>query len=364
MNDLVAAELLVLFMLLLPILRPFIPTWTPVSAISVLPVAATALCGLIIIGYGWSATLIILIVFSLLCLLVESKRIVLFAQNLHTHMYHRPARMMRLFLMLAFFGLTWLIFANRPEKPYYTKNPIHIQDLYVKYRKRIYSAGRVLKPAAQKNNPLPAVLVFSENPRIAPLRPVIQRAAVDFPSGVSTPIRPHGGTIARVGADWGFTVAEIDTEVPHVQFLKYIQALIPIFPPASSYTKNTSPINMQELEQAVTAATQEIGGNFFIFAEGETIKHAVIIAKKNPTVAGIFLVYSENTSPPITDGITIPVYTCELPQNQLPEFADLRGNDPLAARLIHTEPDYGRKDRIDVAKKLYNWIESITQEKK
>ncbi|PIE98699.1 MAG: hypothetical protein CR988_02015 [Treponema sp.] len=361
MADIFVSEILILFLLIFPILRPFFKFLKKMPAVSLLPFFAIILGILLVFGQGLYVSILPVLIFSVLVFFSEIKRIVRFFAGLTNEFYSVVSIVFRAFLLILWGLVFFEIVKFSPENAYAVTQKVETREVILSdsFGKECFG-GFFAQPDNSNVENLPTVLVM----------PSFKHTTSDI------------STVARYFIQEKYPVIQIRDickkqpwYVPRgLDSLKNVFQLL-------LGNSDIEYIDEPEFEGFIDAVLEKYASDkaVFVFSEGVYNKLITDYAIKNPSkIAGTFVYASEEYANKILQDITenrsIRMSADEgakfLPEvalkpvclfvdsekTNLADMSELRGDDPLAAVILGSSRSIGRSDLIKPAKVFEKWI--------
>lgn len=366
MSDLFVSEILIFFLLLPVILRPFFRRLQRVEGCALLPFLAFLMCVAVIAAFGLQITFLPVLFFCLLVFFSGLARLFRLFRHLPTDWYSPVAKVYGGFVLLLFVGVFWLSFAYAPETGFFSGK--NVQRVSVT---RTVSGGikaRVTTwtpPVGGTNDGKAPVVLF----------------VGDVSSGAA-----GRRTTASILAENGYTVVAADfsgsrdygNPLLSSSFLRqFLFRFVRVFSipqiPASDETVQVA--QMQELNRLVEMVKGQYGSDavLFVVAEGSACDAVLSSLRTQPDLfGGAFCILSSNAVVTVSSGdsISVSADSGALPANAgsfpvcvltggpetLYGFGELAADDPLAAAQRGVARDVGRKQAEITARRAVSWF--------
>lgn len=372
MSDLFVGEALALVLLVPPLLRPFFRRLQRVEGIAILPLLSLFVFITLIVGSGLRLSVFPAFAFSLLAFLSALPRMVRFFRRLPTDIYSIFAKAYNGLLLVALVAVVWLSAQFVPELPYIPSASVRCTHVT-----RTASDGAVgyftlWNPERGTSKDLSAS---------APSERVVVLSGGSF--------CPPRNTLALILAENGWTVIAGDfygprgfrdflPSVPLVRRFLALSGTIAAGKPFLSDAAETAMSQSRNLDRLIRFAREEYGSFSPIYAVGEGDSAAALLArvKDDPeSLAGAVCVASatdaallspDAASPPLRadlSGMLPPgagswrVFMLTAEPSALFGYGEIRGDDILAAALLGSSRDVGRKQAELAARKIVSWLD-------
>jgi len=360
MSDLFIGEILVSFLLVPVLLRPFVRVLQQVEGLSALPAVALLLCACVVAGLGLSISFLPLFVCTILICVAESARFARFCRRLPTDWYPPASLVLHAALLVMFVLVIGVSVAFAPEGAYIPEGNIEARE-----ESRSFSSGararmRVLVPA-EKRIGAPVVVLVSD------------------PSGDL-----HGReTAAWVLATEGYTVVSgrftslydyrhPALALPHARsFLARAGAILGGHPLLTDEDE-TREAKRREIGRLVGFVKAEFpsGTPLYAVADGSggaalasfitatpDVFDGVAVTQRpvDPVPAGFLLLDPESGTMPENSGDFRFVAFAGRDESLL-HLGEIAADDPLAARLLGGQRDSGRRSGERLARRVATWL--------
>ena len=366
MSDLFVGEILIFFLLLPVMLRPFFRRLQRVEGCALLPFLAFLICVAMIAAFGLQITFLPVLFFCLLVFFSGLTRLFRLFRHLPTDWYSPVAKVYGGFLLLLFAAVLWLSFMYAPEAAFFSgKNVQRVSSTQtvsggIKARVTTW-APPVAGTNAEK---MPTVLFVG-----------------DVSSGSA-----GRTTIASILAENGYTVVAADFngsrdyENPLLASSTLRQFL---FRFSLVFSVSLAPANgdavrfaqTQEVDRLVEIAKGRYGSDsvFFVVAEGSACDAVLSLRHAQPDLfVGVFCILSPDAVVSVSGGDSItrsadsgampanagsfPVYVLTGGHETLYGFGELAADDPLAAAQCGVSRDIDRKQAEITARRAVSWF--------
>jgi hypothetical protein len=366
MSDLFVGEILILFLLLPVMLRPFFRRLQRVEGISLLPLLAFLLAIMVIAAVGLALAFVPVFLFVFLVLLSELARVSRFFRHLPTDWYSPPAKVYYGFLLMLFVGVFCGAVFFAPEAIFFSGKDV-----------RRVTVNETISPGARARITTWTAPTVGEAAKKSPIVILVE----DFSSGA-------GGrrTTASILAENGYTVIEADfgslsdfknpvLSVPVLR--KFLFRLALAFPgiPAPAAAGETMTVQLVDLDRLVRLVRDRYGADVRVFAvaEGSACKATVARMRAEPRLfAGVVCIVpagnpgfdvpgeaieisAASGSMPSSAG-TYPICVLSGDRATLYGYGEMAADDVLAAIRCGSVRDSGRKQAEFTARRISSWL--------
>lgn len=366
MSDLLVSEVLILFLLVLPILRPFFKQLKSTDAISILPLFALFISILVIVGQGISVSFLPILGIVIICIITEFTRFVMFLGGLPNNFYSFFSILLRFFLLILIITTTAYCFYFSPEAEYKLdyKN-IKKENLVLKVSKKELEIAKVFTPNKLANEHI-AVLILGSfyNPQ----------------DELNTM-----NTLTSFIANAGYKTIEMTqiNEKEHWYSVKGYDSFTDVVYAITKKEMPKSVINDKLFNSVISHIVEYTKGKeLYVISEGKYSQAIQDYSVQQPKAfAGIFYVVSkenfsidkpqkeirslsENSFYILKEDqlsfsqeiVDYPVCLLLRDAEKLPNFGELRCNDILATKLLGSSRDLGKYDRLNLASIFEKWL--------
>jgi len=362
MSDLFIGEILVLVLLLPVLFRPFFRRLQRIEGIPFLPLLSLIFCILVIAGAGLRISLLPVFAFSLLMFLFGLPRLFCLLRKLPTDWYSPASIVLNCFLMLVMVCSIWFSCRYIPEMPYIPASAVTVTSVMRDVAPGARARFTIWEPGATAG------------------RKVVLLAGNSY-----TPFRK---TTALILAESGWTVIGGDfysyrdytnklLSIPIVQRFLALSGLIVSGSPFLSDSNETYQVLFTNASRLVHFAQQEYGEfvPLYAVAEGNGCKPLLEFMKASPdALAGLVCVLSASdaTSLPVNASLPVvvseaggmmpsaagsyPVFSLTGDASFLYGLGELCADDVLAADLLGSSRDVGRKQSELTGRKITTWL--------
>lgn len=391
MSDLFIGEMLVLVLLIPVLLRPLFRGLQGVEGIALLPLVSFALGLLVAAGSGLRVSFLPAFLFSFLVFLSELARFLRLLRGLPTDWYSAASTIYRCFLLV----LLALVFAASvkfaPEVAWAGKTPVRRTTSAERVAAGISARWTFWEPA---DGTVPADPADAQ-PAVQPASRGVVLFMGDrraFPASRSTAMRLLAGSGWSVmeGSFSGFSLYRSALlSPPSVRaFIFFCDSVAGSGAGGSPETKPGSAGNGSDPDDSVAAlefrllvsrarATYGNAAPLFVVAEGSACAAPISALSADPGLfagvvcllpagqslpagtvpGGAILVLPETDALP-PDAGSYPVCALTAERNQLYGLGEIRADDVLAAALLGSNRDAGRKDAERTARRIGSWLDA------
>ncbi|CEM62097.1 hypothetical protein DWQ65_10600 [Treponema phagedenis] len=364
MPDLLISEILILLLLLPPLIRPFSKYCRQIDGVPLLPLLAFVLCVLIFFGQGVSLSFLPVAGFVIIVQASEVVRFFKLLQDVPNGFYTVPEMLLRVFLLLLFATVVYFVFLFAPESTY----------------KPSVSINETVFSLHVNNQKIHGGVVLSSS------RSVKEKPNVIFLSGLENMKNP-ADTVARVLAEKGYTVFILEVLADR-SFSFYIRPpRFFIYASLYRYFFLKKPIERTQVADSKKIAECEDflrslseltrqSGKTFVFAEGAYTHAFLQFMEKEPSSfdGAFFLFPSEEAAKnfsgndswitKIKGGDKVNFFDVNpaapfcffYSDDKTVGFGELAAEDVLAAKLLGTERDIGRQQRLALSGIFEKWL--------
>lgn len=368
MSDLFVSELIILFFLLVPLLRPFSKILKNAPAVLLFPFFAIVLSICTILGQGIYFSITLLLFFSIVVFFFLLGKTVSFIVKLPTHFYSIIEIGAHIFFLVCSLGLVFVTFAFIPERVIPLNGKpisqfIELPDMEGK------TFGKLTVLSSSYNENKNVCIIFL---------PMSKRTFHET------------NTIVNSFLNNGYKVITLDTLTGNTFFsLKNIDSFIKAIklffsdshlPFEQSVLDSQVDIDIEYFTHLLNSIMAEFAkdNSVYIFSEGmynQTLFQYVMsednVSNENKC-RGAFVISSNDFVEPShahTFSIDFDNEVSFLPSSKLsslcllkqskkylPYFSEMRADDVLATWLLDSEIDVGRQDRMKIASIFEKWI--------
>lgn len=357
MSDFLVSEILVLILLLPSSLRPFSKSLKKACAVPLLPLFAASILVFIIFGQGITVSLLPVIVIVAVCIITEFPRFVLFLSKLPNNFYSIYSVLIRIFTLALLGGAFFSAVYFSPEREYGAEVfEILKEKMELNLNGRKFCAGVSYTPQNTKDEHI-TVLVLN-----------------------AYPDRIYGeNTLSRFSAAARYKTVELTNaensnltyRPPHYeQFRAALYAIL------KKYFQDDRSIQNEPFNSVISEVLNHKKNTaVYAIAEGKYIQALYDYYTKKPDAfAGIFFILSEEDEIKGLNKTASYILDEREPLRFSPELAnfpvclfirqkekcagsgELRCTDILAAQLLGSSRDLGRKDRLATAAVFEKWL--------
>jgi hypothetical protein len=366
MSDLFVGEILIFFLLLPVMLRPFFRRLQRIEGCALLPFLAFLLCVAVIAAFGLQITFLPVLFFCLLVFLSGLARLFRLFRHLPTDWYSPVAKVYGVFLLLLFVSVLWLSFAFAPEAAFFSGKNVQ----------RVFSTQTVsggIKARVTTWSPPVAGTNAEKNP--------IVLFVGDVSSGAT-----GRRTAASILAENGYTVVAADfsgsrdyenpllaSSTLRTFLFRFSRVFSISLAPANGKTVRFA--QTREVDRLVEIAKGRYGSDavFYVVAEGSACDAVLSLRSARPDLfGGVFCILPSDAVVSVSgrDSIMKAVDSGAMPANAgsfpvfvltggpetLYGFGELAADDPLAAAQCGVSRDLDRKQAEITARRAASWF--------
>ncbi len=375
MSDVFLSEILVLTLLFFPAIRPFSERLKSTAAISLFPLFSLIITVFIVLGQGLFFSLLPVIFITLICIITEFARFVMMLRDVPNNFYTIPSIILRIFIVLLIIsGIFSTVYFSPEREVDCSMADAEKLPLELNIQDKLISSGVQFFSNQKKNNDY-HILILN-----------------NFANS-----NENGNSITRYFLNENYNVTELsnfDLEKSAKKFSFSIKRRKQFKKALNEYfanlglaeKKEAQAINQEKFNLIISKTLTSIKEErlkhgltndcpIYVFCEGELNKNLYAYSLSNPfDFAKIFFLSSEEDASDFQSTIRaknnagaffvlderetlkFPKEKKKLPyclfiqrKEKLPNYADLRGDDVLAAYCLGSNRDLGREDRIFVA---------------
>lgn len=362
MSDLFIGEILVLVLLLPVLFRPFFRRLQRIEGIPFLPLLSLFFCILIIAGAGLRISLLPVFAFCVLMFLFGLPRLVRLFRKLPTDWYSPTSLVLSCLLMVIMIGSFWFSCRYIPELPYIPASSVTVSGVTKEVSPGVSARFTVWEPAATTG------------------RKVVVLAGNSF--------SPFRKTTALILAENGWTVIAGDffgyrdydnklLSVPIIQRFLAVSGVMLSGSPFLTDAGETAQVLSAYVSRLIRFAHEEYGAfiPLYAVAEGNGCEPAFeLMSGSSDSLAGLVCVMTSadssslpvNTALPVIGSDTAgmmpsaagsyPVFSLTGDDSSLYGFGELGADDVLAAELLGSSRDAGRKQAELTAQRINTWL--------
>ncbi len=367
MSDLLVSEILILFLLFLPSVRPFSKSLKKAAALSILPFIALIISVLVIAGQGISFSLLPVIIIVIVCIITEFARFVMFLCRVPNDFYSIPSLLFRIFMLFLLTAVVFSCFYFSPESEYKTDYSKFLkQDVIIRLDGKKTNVGTCFVPKTSAHEQITVLVLGSFPNQIGNINTITGFLAdaeyktieLTNPENNYLWYMPKGGEeFISVFNSIIKKEIQINTKINIENFNSAISQIIENEKNSAVYVISEGIYN-QAIYDYAAEHPEAFAGIFYVLSQEE---HSSALSENRSAIKGInpknvYVLQEDETLRFSKELGRYPVCFFLRSKEKLPHFGELRCRDVLAAGLLGSSRDLGKKDRIKVAEIFEKWL--------